>query len=538
MVRVIRWFALAVTLLAAAAIYGCGGSGPASPAVGTGNLAVKVQFGNLRASQGSRSATRQQSGVPLGAAVVKVTLTDPSTMANLAQPQIVPAPAAGQTATVQFDGIRIGPVHIAVAAYPDQSASLPPLALGQADATVSSVATAPVMITVLPTADHITVAAGSGSLSSGSSLMLTATVFDSSNTSLTGYPLVWTSGNTNIVTVAVDPANPYSATLTGVTPGTATVEVREPNSGLTDLLTINVTSAGYKVSTLAVGSIPIGIAVNSTTNRIYVANFSSNTVTSIDGSNDTIITTIPVGANPVGVAVDLASNLIYVANSGGNNVSVIDGSTNVVTATIPVGKTPFGVAVNNSSGGSNVFVANDGDNSVSVISAATGQVVATTPVGMAPHGVAADPNTGLTFLTNRNSNSVTVINNTSLNVAATIPVGFSPLFLGVDSTGGHVYVPNTNSGTVSVIDESTDAVTQVQVGGEPFGIASGATANIGFVSDVSSNAISEYNLQSGQLLNTTTLSNGAYELALNTTTGKIYVTNDNTPGMVSILTPG
>ncbi|HET6382051.1 MAG TPA: hypothetical protein VFJ58_01560, partial [Armatimonadota bacterium] len=104
MVRVIRWFALAVTLLAAAAIYGCGGSGPASPAVGTGNLAVKVQFGNLRASQGSRSATRQQSGVPLGAAVVKVTLTDPSTMANLAQPQIVPAPAAGQTATVQFDG--------------------------------------------------------------------------------------------------------------------------------------------------------------------------------------------------------------------------------------------------------------------------------------------------------------------------------------------------------------------------------------------------------------------------------------------------
>jgi YVTN family beta-propeller protein len=50
----------------------------------------------------------------------------------------------------------------------------------------------------------------------------------------------------------------------------------------------------------------------------------------------TVIATIDVGVNPIGVAVNPTTNRIYVANDGDNTVSVIDGTTNTVIDTIDV----------------------------------------------------------------------------------------------------------------------------------------------------------------------------------------------------------
>ncbi|MGD0477195.1 MAG: right-handed parallel beta-helix repeat-containing protein, partial [Nitrososphaerales archaeon] len=76
-----------------------------------------------------------------------------------------------------------------------------------------------------------------------------------------------------------------------------------------------------------VGSAPTGLAVNPTTNLVYVANSGDGTVTVIDGATNTVdpvTPAIPVGYNPTGVAVDPATNLVYVANNDGT-VSVIYG---------------------------------------------------------------------------------------------------------------------------------------------------------------------------------------------------------------------
>jgi len=84
--------------------------------------------------------------------------------------------------------------------------------------------------------------------------------------------------------------------------------------------------------------------VNPVTNKIYVANDSSNTVSVIDGvTNGT--TTVAVGARPYMVAVNPVTNKIYVANYNSANVSVIDGATNGTT-TVPTGGAPSWVAVN------------------------------------------------------------------------------------------------------------------------------------------------------------------------------------------------
>ena len=54
---------------------------------------------------------------------------------------------------------------------------------------------------------------------------------------------------------------------------------------------------------------------------------------------DTVTNTIPVGSKPWGVAVNPTTNMIYVANSDccltSPTISVIDGTTNTVINTIP-----------------------------------------------------------------------------------------------------------------------------------------------------------------------------------------------------------
>jgi len=88
-----------------------------------------------------------------------------------------------------------------------------------------------------------------------------------------------------------------------------------------------IDGATNTTSTILVG--PTGgetVAVNSVTNKIYVA-LANDTVTVIDGATNTTITTLATGTGPYAMAVNTVTNRIYVTNLNSGNVTVIDGST-------------------------------------------------------------------------------------------------------------------------------------------------------------------------------------------------------------------
>jgi YVTN family beta-propeller protein len=66
----------------------------------------------------------------------------------------------------------------------------------------------------------------------------------------------------------------------------------------------------------------------------------------INGLTNLVFATIPVGVQPIEVGVNSSTNRIYVANSFNDNVSVINGGSNTVMATVSVGDFPFGVGIN------------------------------------------------------------------------------------------------------------------------------------------------------------------------------------------------
>jgi YVTN family beta-propeller protein len=233
--------------------------------------------------------------------------------------------------------------------------------------------------------------------------------------------------------------------------------------------------------TIPVGKQPAGIAANSMTNLVYVANFQDSTVSVIHGSNDqrqecsvclTVVATIPVGRLPVGVAVNPTSNLIYVTNNLDNTVSVINGKDNTVGTPITVGNHPYGVAINSRT--NRIYITNSNDGTVSVINGTTNSVVATIPVGTTPQAVAVNSSTNDIFVANAGDDTVSVIDGATNTVSGKAPVGHLPQGVAVNPITNRVYVTNSADNTVSEFldpgagrDEITIPVRWCAVQGSP-----------------------------------------------------------------------
>jgi len=175
-------------------------------------------------------------------------------------------------------------------------------------------------------------------------------------------------------------------------------------------------TSGKVLATTSVGTSATGIAVNATTNKVYVANSGSNDISVIDGASNSVVATIsdPNAAAPVAVAVNPTTNTIYVANSHSNNVTIIDGATGSVTATVAVGTSPSGVAVDAQT--TFVYVANAGNaqagdpGNITVINGATNATHTLTDQNAKnPVAVAVNSIANKIYVANSGSNNVTVI---------------------------------------------------------------------------------------------------------------------------------
>ena len=258
-----------------------------------------------------------------------------------------------------------------------------------------------------------------------------------------------------------------------------------------DTVSVVSSNSNAVVATISVGNEPYGVAYNSASKEVYVANIGWNSVSVIDadplsGTYNTVTHNIIVGSQPYYVTT--SGSEMYVTNSESNTVSVINTSTHLVTNTIGVGTYPKGIKAL----GNNIYVANSMSNTVSVINTSTKVVTNTIQVGSGPRGVGVSGTK--VYVANYNDNTVSVINDSNKAVSATVAVGKGPR--GVLYLNNFVYVENYQDNTISVINTSNNAVTAtVKVGDTPAGMA--AVGNDVAVSRFADNAVS--------ILDTTTL---------------------------------
>jgi len=321
---------------------------------------------------------------------------------------------------------------------------------------------------------------------------------------------------------------------------------------------------------------PNHAAINTRTNRIYIANLAGGSVSVVDGKTDQIIDTIAVGDSTVGTpgytgpaasAIDEKTNTIYTINDNGI-LSVIDGKTDKVTAsfTVDTNNATFGLftedIVRSSKNG--MLFASNYSNQIDVVDPGLKKVLAVIPDDNA-NFLAINRRTNKIYAPQYWDATVWVINGDSYQVEAVIdgvgdpavpdecylpnsPVPCSNPSSGldraaVDESTNRIYVAGVNDGSLFTIDGNTNKVVKHQtVAPGQFDVTVNPFTSTLYTINFATADLSVFNTRSSRLLDTisigsgftpagcyvdqntcTDFGNGPSSVAVNPLTGRIYV---------------
>ncbi len=78
------------------------------------------------------------------------------------------------------------------------------------------------------------------------------------------------------------------------------------------------------------------VAVNPNTDRVYITNSNSDTVSVFDGSDNSLVSIFEVGSKPYGIGINPETDILYVARERSDILTVVDGSTHNIKENIKI----------------------------------------------------------------------------------------------------------------------------------------------------------------------------------------------------------
>jgi YVTN family beta-propeller protein len=183
-------------------------------------------------------------------------------------------------------------------------------------------------------------------------------------------------------------------------------------------------------------------------NKAFIANIGSGSVTVIDLKSQKKITDIPTGAGAEGIDISPDQKEVWVTNRAANTVSVIDVNTLKITATLE--SKDFPIRVKFAPGGKRVLVSNARSGDVAIFDATTKKEVGRIPMQLkavegstggqrifgqfgqspVPVGILVAPKLSHAFVANTNADIVTMIDLKTWEIAGRLTAGKEPDGLG------------------------------------------------------------------------------------------------------------
>ncbi|MDR4492404.1 MAG: hypothetical protein R2685_16165 [Candidatus Nitrosocosmicus sp.] len=269
---------------------------------------------------------------------------------------------------------------------------------------------------------------------------------------------------------------------------------------------------------------PTNIAVNPETNKVYVVNSDSGSVSVIDGKNDKVITNVKVGENPTGIAVNPETNKIYIANSKSDTVSVIDGSSNKVDANISGFDFPQGIALDVES--NMIYVANGGEDfsDVSVIEGLTNNITQNYPTHGESENILIDPENHRIYLTYFFYYFVSVLDSNTGQEIFKFPIEGPLEDIAVNPATSVIYASYLDS--LLVIDaENGNILNKIVLGKDLGNLAFNPVNNKIYVIDSFSNYLSVIDAETLNVETKINIGEQSRGLDFDSSTNTIYVSN-------------
>src|SRR5690606_4680442 len=143
-----------------------------------------------------------------------------------------------------------------------------------------------------------------------------------------------------------------------------------------------------------------GLALDKARNRIYATDMTTNQIAVVDLAEKKVIERWTAGGeSPINASLDAETNRLFVTNQGSGTLTVFDTETGEIVKTIPTGEGALGVRFDPVS--NVVFVANRRAGTVSVVDAESLEVVANLATGTHPNTIAVDPRSGVAYVSNK-----------------------------------------------------------------------------------------------------------------------------------------
>jgi YVTN family beta-propeller protein len=145
---------------------------------------------------------------------------------------------------------------------------------------------------------------------------------------------------------------------------------------------------------LDVGKTPVHLALKPDGGELFVSNFGSDTVSTIETGANEVSNAQPMGGNPVRAVVSADNSLLYVSNFGSDSVSVYSIQNGKFLKAIPVGNHPDAIALQPAGTSDQYFVlvADSKSNDVAVVAVNPDKpawsMFTMVPVGIEPRQIA------------------------------------------------------------------------------------------------------------------------------------------------------
>jgi YVTN family beta-propeller protein len=187
---------------------------------------------------------------------------------------------------------------------------------------------------------------------------------------------------------------------------------------------------------LPAGSLPDFVTSSVQANSAYVANFGTNSISEINLNTNAVIDTVPTGTGPVAMsaAVTPEGTKLYVANQTSNSVTSFnaqDMSQNTVTGF--TGITPVWTAAR--ADGQKLYVVTQGDGQLVTFNTATDSVASSFSVGAGANYIYYEPNSQRIYVTNPATSTLYILS--ASGGAGDTPTLLQTIYIGGAATTGN-----------------------------------------------------------------------------------------------------
>ena len=338
-------------------------------------------------------------------------------------------------------------------------------------------------------------------------------------------------------------------TPTGTATATSTPHPATATSTATPTITVPPapTSTIGVIGSINVGSFPKGLAVDAGRRRLYAAMINENVVKVFDSISGTFLGSLATGGVQAnGIAINETTNTLFVSNRLTGNVSVIDAATGSYV-TVPSGIYPWGVAVDTTH--NRAYVANFGTQSdawswtVALFDAGTGQPLTTVASAKNPALAAVDPVSGRAYVTTISSDAGAYVLDSAGNVVDFLSTGSGSFGVAVNPASGRVYVTNQPQRKLYIIGPGSGRLS-VALDATPYAVAANpATGHVFLIAMSGGQAVVQVRSgDTGDLLAALPLgsddpNDGGQGIAVDPSLSRVYVANYQA-GTVMVIADG